>query len=215
MTCHSQRIELLDLVDQAVTAGARRDKACDVIGISSSTLRRWRPAASATVLRDNRPDAIRPKPYNSYTEAERENILHMCNSAEFASLPPSQIVPILADREEYIGSESTLYRVLKDANQLNHRGRAKAKQKRSEPSTYIASAPNQVWMMILPGYQAVWVVGFSICIWLKIYSVVMACIGKCLSLSAANTPIRLLSKPCGAKGVCSTRQRFTTIMVAC
>ena len=81
MTCHSQRIELLDLVDQAVTAGARRDKACDVIGISSST--------------------------------------------EFASLPPSQIVPILADREEYIGSESTLYRVLKDANQLNHRGRAK------------------------------------------------------------------------------------------
>ena len=90
MTCHSKRIELLDLVDQAVTAGARRDKACDVIGISSSTLRRWRPAASATVLRDNRPDAIRPKPYNSYTEAERENILHMCNSAEFASLPPAK-----------------------------------------------------------------------------------------------------------------------------
>ena len=147
MTCHSQRIELLDLVDQAVTAGARRDKACDVIGISSSTLRRWRPAASATVLRDNRPDAIRPKPYNSYTEAERENILHMCNSAEFASLPPSQIVPILADREEYIGSESTLYRVLKGADQLNQRGRSRAKQKSREPSTHVASAPNQVWMM--------------------------------------------------------------------
>ena len=147
MTCHSQRIELLDLVDQAVTAGARRDKACDVIGISSSTLRRWRPAASATVLRDNRPDAIRPKPYNSYTEAERENILQVCNSAEFASLPPSQIVPILADREEYIGSESTLYRVLKGADQLNHRGRSRAKQKSREPSTHVASAPNQVWMM--------------------------------------------------------------------
>ena len=185
--------------------------------MSSSTLRRWRPTAGATVLRDNRPDAIRPKPYNSYTEAERENILQVCNSAEFASLPPSQIVPILADREEYIGSESTLYRVLKGADQLNHRGRSRAKQKSREPSTHVASAPNQVWMMILPGYQAVWVVVFSICIWLKIYSVAMACIGKCLSLSlsAANTPIRLLSKPCGAKGVCSTPQRFTTTMVAC
>ena len=120
MTDHSQRIELLALVDEAVAAGAHRDKACDVIGISSSTLRRWRPAASATVLRDNRLDAIRPKPYNSYTEAERENILQVCNSAEFASLPPSQIVPILADREEYIGSESTLYRVLKDAVSYTH-----------------------------------------------------------------------------------------------
>ena len=86
MTDHSQRIELLALVDEAVAAGAHRDKACDVIGMSSSTLRRWRPTAGATVLRDNRLDAIRPKPYNSYTEAERENILHMCNSAVLPSV---------------------------------------------------------------------------------------------------------------------------------
>ena len=48
MTDHSQRIELLALVDEAVAAGAHRDKACDVIGISSSTLRRTHKGSGRT-----------------------------------------------------------------------------------------------------------------------------------------------------------------------
>ena len=98
MTNHSQRLEILSLLDEAVAAGARRHKACRVVGICSGTLRRWRPAVDQPVLRDGRPDASRPKPSNSYTEEEREDILSACNSTEFASLSPSQIVPILADR---------------------------------------------------------------------------------------------------------------------
>ncbi|MCK5893179.1 MAG: DDE-type integrase/transposase/recombinase [Endozoicomonadaceae bacterium] len=35
--------------------------------------------------------------------------------------------------------------MLKEANQLNHRGRAKAKQKRAAPTTHVAHAPSQVW----------------------------------------------------------------------
>ncbi|WP_293703583.1 hypothetical protein, partial [Thiolapillus sp.] len=34
------------------------------------------------------------------------------------------VVPILADKGEYIGSESSFYRILRDADQLNRRGRA-------------------------------------------------------------------------------------------
>lgn len=68
-----------------------------------------------------------------------------CNKEEYASLPPSQIVPRLADKGEYLASESTFYRVLKAAGQLNHRGRAKARQKRESPTTHVAKCANEVW----------------------------------------------------------------------
>jgi putative transposase len=36
----------------------------------------------------------------------------LCNSPEYAHLPPSQIVLRLADQGRYLASEATLYRVL-------------------------------------------------------------------------------------------------------
>ena len=47
------------------------------------------------------------------------------NSEEFSSKSPCEIVPILADRGEYLGSESTFYKVLKEEGMLVHRGRAR------------------------------------------------------------------------------------------
>jgi hypothetical protein len=40
-------------------------------------------------------------------------------------LPPGQIVPILADRGLYIGSERSFYRVLHAHGQAHRRGRAR------------------------------------------------------------------------------------------
>jgi len=71
--------------------------------------------------------------------------LQVCNQKEFASLPPSQIVPILADRGIYIGSEASFYRVLKAAGQLNHRGKEKTKRSVSKPTHHMAKAPNSLW----------------------------------------------------------------------
>ncbi len=53
-------------------------------------------------------------------------------------------MPILADRGIYIASESTFYRVLREAKQLQHRGRSKEPVKR-EISTHVATAPNRVY----------------------------------------------------------------------
>jgi CHASE1-domain containing sensor protein len=39
------------------------------------------------------------------TVEERQWILLICNQPEFSALPPGQIVPALADRGLYIGSE--------------------------------------------------------------------------------------------------------------
>jgi putative transposase len=60
-------------------------------------------------------------------------------------MPPCEIVPALADKGEYIGSESTMYRILREEKQLAHRGRAEEPVKRTI-STHEATDKNQVWM---------------------------------------------------------------------
>lgn len=72
-------------------------------------------------------------------------IVDVCNQPEFRSLPPTQIVPILADRGIYLGSESTFYRVLRQRRQVQHRGRVRAARKVTRPRGYQATAPRQVW----------------------------------------------------------------------
>lgn len=108
------------------------------------TLRRWRDS-QGQVCKDKRPLAIRPEPSNKLTPEERKQVLNVCNQPEYASLPPSQIVPRMADKGTYLASESTFYRVLKQANQQHHRGKSRAPVRRAKPTSYTATAPNQVW----------------------------------------------------------------------
>lgn len=130
------------LIDEAVAGGARSAKACEILEINVRTLQRWR--SGGDICADGRPNAVRPKPENSLTDAERQQILVTLNKAEYANMPPSQVVPRLADAGVYLCSESSMYRVLHEAKQQNHRGRSKAPV--SKPaSTHCADGPNQVW----------------------------------------------------------------------
>ena len=119
-TPHRQTATLL--IEGAVTAGARRAKACTEVEISERTLRRW--TKGGQVHADQRPLVQRPPPPNKLSDEERAAVLSICNSAEFASLPPSQIVPKLADQGHYLVSESSFYRILRADGQQHHRGRA-------------------------------------------------------------------------------------------
>jgi putative transposase len=111
--------------------------------ISERTLRRW--AKGGQVQPDQRPLIQRPEPRNKLSEGERAAVLAVCNCEEFASLPPSQIVPKLADQGRYLASESSFYRVLRAQGQQHHRGRARPPVRRKPPTRYKASAPCQVW----------------------------------------------------------------------
>lgn len=97
------------------------------------------------MFEDARPNAIRPAPANKLSIKERALIVATCNLSEFASYPPGYIVPTLADNGHYIGSESTFYRVLKEAGQIIERSAAKPRQKNNKPSAQIATQPNEVW----------------------------------------------------------------------
>ena len=134
---------MIALVDEACEGGARRSQACQVVGISVRTLQRWREPGE--VKADGRQQAAACRePANKLSEHERQQILEIANAPQFAALPPSQIVPTLADRGLYVASESSFYRVLRGADQLARRGKAKAPA-RQRPKPLQASAPNQLW----------------------------------------------------------------------
>ena len=107
------------------------------------TYRRW--VVKGAIQQDNRPEAQRPEPMNKLSNEEVNEVVAVCNEKQFASLPPSQIVPKLADQGRYIASEATFYRILKAKDQLHHRGRTRVVEKRSAPTSYTATGPNQVW----------------------------------------------------------------------
>lgn len=132
----------VELIEEAVTAGARQRKACEILEISARTYQRW--TLEATVISDCRPGAQRPVPVNKLSAEERQEILEIANSPVFRSLPPSQIVPALADQGRYLASESSFYRIFREANQQHHRGRSD-KPQRKPLSTHCATGPNQVW----------------------------------------------------------------------
>jgi len=143
MTSLAERQKLVDYIEEAVSAGARKARACKEVGVSIRTVQRW--TQGGQVKADRRPRAKRPEPPNKLSAEEREQLVAVANEPAFASLPPSQIVPKLADRGEYLASESSFYRVLHEAGQLHHRGRAQAPKKTKAPTTHEASGPNQVW----------------------------------------------------------------------
>lgn len=137
-----ERRQILSWVDEAQTAGARLSEACDLLGISARTLQRWR--RSGEVAEDGRCSRAF-MPANKLSEEERQTVLSVANSAEFATLAPSQIVPILAERGQYLASESTFYRILREAKQLQHRQTSRPASRRHKPKAVKATAPNQLY----------------------------------------------------------------------
>ena len=55
------------------------------------------------------------------------------------------MVPQLADRGQYLASESTFYRVLRAENQLKHRATERPSQRRGKPRALTANAPDQLF----------------------------------------------------------------------
>lgn len=139
------------LIEEAVQSGARRRCACAEAGITLRTLERW--TRDGDVSADRRPGAVRPQPANKISDKERAEVLNLVNEPRFASLPPTQIVQRLADEGRYLASESSFYRILRETNQLKHRGGARAPQSRPVPRQ-CARGPKELWswdISYLPG----------------------------------------------------------------
>lgn len=131
---------ILALVDEAVAAGAREERASEVIGVAARTLARWRAEGGG----EDRRQGPGAPPAHKLSEEERQRVLDTANSVAYRDLSPRQIVPLLADDGQYIASESTFYRVLREAGQLAHRSHARP-ARAHKPKEHVARGPNEVW----------------------------------------------------------------------
>jgi transposase InsO family protein len=129
---------ILQDVDVAVAAGARRAAAARESGVAPRTLERWRHGG------EDRREGPNSPARNRLTDVERKRILDVAASPEHRDLSVKQIVPRLADRGMYVGSESSFYRVLRDEGQAAHRVRSRPPNPR-RPLALIAVKPNTVW----------------------------------------------------------------------
>lgn len=213
MTTTQQREQVVRWILEAVNAGARRSRACAIVGITVRTLQRWKPKGAERVCEDQRPLAERLAPANKLSAEERRQVLDTCNQPQYASLPPSQIVPKLADQGIYLASESSFYRILHAANQLHRRGRAKAPQPSRAPSTHIAQAPNEVWTWDISYLPSTVTGRFFSCIWSKISIAATEWPGKCMKANPASTLRTCWKKPFGANS-CIAKSLFCTATTA-
>jgi putative transposase len=142
MISTQDRQRAIALINEAVATGAGKQAACRELGVDIRTHQRWH--AEGQLRSDGRAQAVRPAPANQLSAAERAEVLRTVNEPRFADLPPTQIVPLLADEGRYLASESSFYRILREHKQLIPRGRARPAVPR-EPPRRCATAPNQLW----------------------------------------------------------------------
>lgn len=143
MISTSDRRQAVELIQEAHDSAAGLKRACAAVGIDVRTYQRW--TLEGAVKSDGRPQARRPPPANKLSAEERAAVLSRAHESPYASLPPAQIVARLADQGEYLASESSFYRILRQADEQHHRGRSRAPRPPAQPPRLVARAPNEVW----------------------------------------------------------------------
>ncbi|MBA2664526.1 MAG: transposase, partial [Bradymonadaceae bacterium] len=133
---------IIALVDETLACGARLEPICEVLGLTARTLQRWRGAPDGQGVDGRRGPHQSPK--NKIADKDKEHIMALANSDQYRNLGPNQIVPLWADAGWYLCSESTLYRFLKEAEQLTPRGRQNPAT-RHKPAEKKSCGPNQLW----------------------------------------------------------------------
>ena len=126
-----------------------------ILGIPKASLDNWSssaPKANSRALGTNR-SALRkwswpgcaPSLPTSLSDVEQPGCHGGAQRRGVQNLPPSQIVPRLADQGCYIASESTLYRLLHQVGQMRYRRLERVPHKRIKPRALTATQPDQIY----------------------------------------------------------------------
>ncbi len=112
--------------DLATAIGQRR--ACAVLGASRATLQRHHHSIPAVAT-------VRRASHRRLTESERQAIRDAAHSERFADLSAREIYATLLDEGTYLGSISTIYRVLREAGETRERRRQATHPARVKPES--------------------------------------------------------------------------------
>jgi len=116
-------------------AGVPTRAAAVLVGVARATATRRPRPATPTDAR---------VPVNKLSDVERAQILAVVNSDRFVDLPPIQVYAHLLDEGVYLGSISTIYRVLAANAQVKERRRLARHPARTVPEL-VATGPGQVY----------------------------------------------------------------------
>jgi transposase InsO family protein len=136
----AERGEILDYVSEAKIAGVSERTTCQFLGITTKTIQNWRRRGTV----DHRKGSVRHVAHRLSHE-EEQRFYDTANTEGFRDLTPEQIVAHLAGNGMYLGSVSTLYRILKKRKALQHRHESKKPVASTCPQYIPVTAPNQVW----------------------------------------------------------------------
>jgi putative transposase len=129
------RQHTVELVGEAVGSGARLHNACEEAGIAPCTYRRCQHRS--TVVEDQRPIAKRPEPVNKLSSEERLSLLSVFYLPAFQSMPPSQVVPALADEGcILLQSRRANGYYMKQTSSMTEAEHASGRAVRSQPNTH-------------------------------------------------------------------------------
>ena len=114
--------------------------ACQTLGIARSSLFRRRALLTAPPSADK----PRPTPSRALSADERRRVHDLLNQPRFADQAPAEIYATLLDEGGYLCSIRTMYRILRDHDEVRERRRQRRRPIYQKPEL-LATAPTQVW----------------------------------------------------------------------
>ena len=114
-------------------------KACRALGVARASVYRF-------FRRKDKPSTPNDplKPERSLTEDEKRLVLDTLNCQRFVDMPPAEVYATLLDEGVYLCSIRTMYRILKENDQVRER-RNQARHVDYERPELLATRPNELW----------------------------------------------------------------------
>jgi putative transposase len=125
-------------VDELVCRGVARKTACEALGRSRASHYRQRQPPRLG------PPTPRPVSHRRIADQEAEAIVEVLDSERFCDKAPAQVWATLLDEGTYLASVSTMYRLLRERDQVRERRRIARRPPTVKPEL-MTTAPNQVW----------------------------------------------------------------------
>lgn len=129
------------MVGDLVAAGCSTVLACELVGQSRATY--YRHQRPKVLVKDPIPQSERAQPAALSTQ-ERQRILQVLNTPEYAGLSVCQVFYRHWDTGQYLASKASWYRVARAAGQVGDRRRQATGSPKKIPEL-VATGPDQVW----------------------------------------------------------------------
>jgi transposase InsO family protein len=126
--------------------------ACRILGKSRATLHRQenpRPAEREKAAGERAPHPA------ALSEEERERVLDVLDSDQFADKSPARAWAVLLDEGCYYCSIRTMYRILESRNEVRERRAQASHPPRARPEL-VANGPDQVWTWDITKLKSQW-----------------------------------------------------------